>query len=109
MHNSRMSIMYVHIMLAQSEYIAVMDADDAAKPYRLEKQFYKYLMIQYLQDKYFNHKYSDQSYGKLRKRRYTKKIAEKYAKASVYFEKALACMWRTKILKDVLVDSKGYG
>lgn len=74
----------------------------------------QYLMMQYLQDKYYIHKFNYQSYNEIVSHKYTKKRAEKYAKASEYFEEALKCKENRKYLRmlismvKVLVISKDY-
>lgn len=74
----------------------------------------QYLMLQYLQDKYYTHKHNYQSYEDIYNCKYTEKRAEKYAKASIYFEEALAYKSSQKYIKmvvsmfRVLICSKDY-
>lgn len=74
----------------------------------------QYLMMQYLQDKYYRHKYNYQTYEDIYNRKYTEKRAEKYAKASVYFEEALVYKGNSRYFRmlvsivKVLVSSKDY-
>lgn len=50
----------------------------------------QYLMMQYLQDKYYTHRYNYESYDDLYRQKYSDQRAEKYAKAALYFENAVA-------------------
>lgn len=74
----------------------------------------QYLMMQYLQDKYYRHKDNYQNYEDIYNRKYTEKRAEKYAKASVYFEEALVYKGNSRYFRmlvamvKVLVNSKDY-
>lgn len=71
--------------------------DEILLKYRLSTQsisrnnlYKQYLMMRYLQDKYYYHKWSYDKYNDFEKAHYTEKKAKKYAKSSVYFEKALS-------------------
>lgn len=64
--------------------------------YRLSMQsisrnnlYKQYLMLKYLQDMYFKHKSNYSCYEEYEKAKFTEKRADKYAKASVFFEKAI--------------------
>ena len=46
--------------------------------------------MKYLQDKYYIHKSNYSCYEEYENAKFTEKRAEKYAKASVFFEKAIA-------------------
>lgn len=79
--------------------------DDILLEYRLSTQsisrnnlYKQYLMMQYIQDKYFKHKWNYQSCEELIQAKYTDKRANKYARASVYFEKALAAKVQKKLV-----------
>lgn len=88
--------------------------DDILVDYRLSEKslsrnnlYRQYLMMQYLQDKYFVHKRNYQNYENIYKRKYTERRAEKYAKAAVYFEKALSYKMERKYLKMLLSICRG--
>lgn len=50
----------------------------------------QYLMMQFLQDKYYKHRMKHKSFEEFLEIKYTDKKAEKYSKASIYFEKAVS-------------------
>lgn len=74
----------------------------------------QYLMMQYLQDKYYVHRYNYQSYEQVYKKKYSEERAQKYAKASIYFEDSLKYKKNRNYFKmlfsmfRVLVSSKEY-
>lgn len=79
--------------------------DDIVLDYRLSthsisrNNLYKqYLMMRYLQDKYFKKSWNECSCDEFIKARYTEKKAEKYARASMHFESALAAKAQKKLL-----------
>ncbi len=95
--------------------------DDILLDYRLSTQsisrnnlYKQYLMMLFIQDKYFHHKLPYDRYEDFEKDRYTKEKAEKYSKASVYFEKAIAAKAHhhlgsmLKYMFKVLMSSKEY-
>jgi hypothetical protein len=49
----------------------------------------QYLMMQYIQDKYYTHKHNYRDYDDIYKKKYSDKRAQKYAKASMLFERAV--------------------
>lgn len=71
--------------------------DDILLDYRLSRQsvsrnnlYKQYLMMNYIQDKYYHHnRLNCQSYEEYEKNKYDIRIAEKYEKASGFFEKAI--------------------
>lgn len=71
--------------------------DEIVLDYRLSTQsisrnnlYKQYLMMKYLQDEYFIHKLKYSCYEEYEEAKFTEKRAEKYAKASVLFERAIA-------------------
>lgn len=79
--------------------------DDILLDYRLSSQsvsrnnlYKQYLMLQFIQDKYFNHKYNYKNVEEVYAKKYTEKKAQKYAKASLYFEQAVKCKAQHKFV-----------
>ena len=88
---------YDFLLKALSKGYKLGMVNDIVLDYRLSTQsisrnnlYKQYLMMRYLQDKYFNHKSNYSCYEEYEKAKFTEKRAEKYAKASGLFEKAIA-------------------
>ena len=71
--------------------------DEIILDYRLSAQsvsrknlYRQYLMMQFIQDKYYKHKLKYQDFDSFCQGKFTEKRAEKYSKAAVLFEKAVA-------------------
>lgn len=79
--------------------------DDILLDYRLSthsisrNNLYKqYLMMQYIQDKYFINNENYSTCDEFIQAKYTEKKAKKYARASMYFEAALAARAQKKLI-----------
>lgn len=68
----------------------VLDYRLSAKSVSRNNLYKQYLMMRYLQDKYYFHKYNYKNYEGFYKQKYSEIKAKKYARASIYFVKALA-------------------
>lgn len=74
----------------------------------------QYLMMRYLQDKYFKHQLLYSDYEEYEEAKYTDKRAEKYTRAAMNFERAIACKTKKKYINMVwylllsMINSKEY-